>query len=126
MFALEVVSEADNASEKLVYLSGSIITEKDDSRYTLEIKMPDLIDISGLMVRKDKAVPLIYFGSFIFMIGVAMGFFWQHRRIWLQFHGTRVMLAGHTNKNWYGLKQEAGAMIEQAKLPIAIEDKSKA
>ncbi|MDA5106919.1 cytochrome c biogenesis protein ResB [Brevibacillus sp. LEMMJ03] len=126
MFALEVISEKDNVREKMVYLRGTIITQKADSRYTLEIKMPDLIDISGLMVRIDKAVPVIYFGAIIFMIGVVMGFFWQHRRIWVQFHEGRLLLAGHTNKNWYGLRREMQTLIEQTELPIALEDRSKA
>ncbi|USG63564.1 cytochrome c biogenesis protein ResB [Brevibacillus ruminantium] len=126
MVVLEVKSESDQVTEKLVYVSGTVITEKQDSRYTLEFKMPDLIDISGLMVRKDRAVPLIYFGSFIFMIGVAMGFFWQHRRIWLQLHGDRVLLAAHTNKNWYGMKREVEALVDHVKLPITIEEKAKA
>lgn len=126
MIVLEITSEADQIKEKLVYVSGTVITEREDSRYTLDFNMPDLIDISGLMVRKDKAVPLIYFGSFVFMVGVAMGFFWQHRRIWLQLHGTRVLLAGHTNKNWYGLRREVEAMIQEIKLPITLAEKPKA
>lgn len=126
MFALEVVSSVDGTKEKMVYLRGSVISQNTDSRYTLEIKMPDLIDISGLMVRKDKALPLVYFGSFIFMIGVVMGFFWQHRRIWLQREESLLHLAGHTNKNWFGLQREVKSFVEQLNLPIMIEEKPKA
>jgi cytochrome c biogenesis protein len=60
------------------------------------------------------------------MIGVAMGFFWQHRRIWVQFQEDDVMLAGHTNKNWFGLRREVDGLIEQTKLPLTVEEKSKA
>jgi cytochrome c biogenesis protein len=126
MFALEIVSAKDNIREKMVYLKGTIIPEKPDSRYTLEIKMPDLIDISGLMVRKDKAVPLIYFGAFIFMVGVVMGFFWQHRRIWVQCSEHHLHLAGHTNKNWFGLRRDVQGLLEQMKLPISLAEKPKA
>jgi cytochrome c biogenesis protein len=126
MFALEIVSAKDNIREKMVYLKGTIIPEKPDSRYTLEIKMPDLIDISGLMVRKDKAVPLIYFGAFIFMVGVVMGFFWQHRRIWVQCSEHHLHLAGHTNKNWFGLRRDVQRLLEQMKLPITLAEKPKA
>ncbi|MFY0543006.1 cytochrome c biogenesis protein ResB [Brevibacillus sp. H7] len=126
MFALEVTSQQDNKKERMVYLSGSIIPEKADSRYTLKINMPDLIDISGLMVRKDKAVPIIYFGAFVFMIGVVMGFFWQHRRIWLQFSNHTIHLAGHTNKNWFGLRREVEGVVEQLGLPILLEENAKA
>ncbi|MED1793893.1 cytochrome c biogenesis protein ResB [Brevibacillus nitrificans] len=126
MVALEIVADNGKTSEKMVYLQGSVITQKSDPQYGLVIRKPDLIDITGLNVRMDKAVPLIYFGSFIFMIGVAMGFFWQHRRIWVQFQEDDVMLAGHTNKNWFGLRREVDGLIEQTKLPLTVEEKSKA
>lgn len=126
MFALEVLDERDAINEKLVYLQGSILTQKDNPRYGLKIEMPDLVDISGLNVRTDKALPLIFFGSFVFMIGVSMGFFWQHRRIWVQLQEGNVLIAGHTNKNWFGLRKEVQGMVEQTNLSVTLEDKTKA
>ncbi|WP_312108674.1 cytochrome c biogenesis protein ResB [Brevibacillus reuszeri] len=125
MVAFEVLDEKNKLSEKMVYLQGSILTQKSDPKYGIEIKMPDLIDISGINVRMDKAVPLIYFGSFIFMVGVAMGFFWQHRRIWVQFQDGTILMAAHTNKNWFGLRREVDGLVEQMKFPVTIEEKSK-
>ncbi|MDN4091467.1 cytochrome c biogenesis protein ResB [Brevibacillus agri] len=126
MVALEIVDEATQQSEKLVYLQGSVLTQKTDARFGLTFHKPDLVDISGLNVRIDKAVPLIYFGAFIFMIGVAMGFFWQHRRIWVQTQEGTILLAAHTNKNWFGLRREVDGLVEQLQLPVTIEEKTKA
>ncbi|WP_025843775.1 cytochrome c biogenesis protein ResB [Brevibacillus agri] len=126
MVALEIVDEATQQSEKLVYLQGSVLTQKSDARFGLTFHKPDLVDISGLNVRIDKAVPLIYFGAFIFMIGVAMGFFWQHRRIWVQTQEGTILLAAHTNKNWFGLRREVDGLVEQLQLPVTIEEKTKA
>ncbi|QHZ56968.1 cytochrome c biogenesis protein ResB [Brevibacillus sp. NSP2.1] len=126
MVALEIVDEATQQSEKLVYLQGSVLTQKSDARFGLTFHKPDLIDISGLNVRIDKAVPLIYFGAFIFMIGVAMGFFWQHRRIWVQTQDGTILLAAHTNKNWFGLRREVDGLVEQLQLPVTMEEKTKA
>lgn len=123
MFALEVTSTKNQVKEKMVYLSGSIISEKQDPRFTLQIKMPDLIDISGLMVRKDKALPLVYFGAFITIVGLVMGFYWQHRRIWLQINENQLHLAGHTNKNWFGLRKEIEFLLNKLQLPITFEQK---
>jgi len=126
MLALEIVGENGAAAEKMVYLQGSVITQKANSQYGLVIRKPDLIDITGLNVRMDKAVPLIYFGAFIFMVGVVIGLLWQHRRVWVQFQEDHVLLAGHTNKNWFGLRREVDGLIEQTKLPLAIEERTKA
>ncbi|AWX55863.1 MULTISPECIES: cytochrome c biogenesis protein ResB [Brevibacillus] len=126
MVALELIGENGNYNEKLVYLEGTILTQKNDPRYGLDIKMPDLIDIAGLNVRVDKALPLIYFGSFIFLAGVAIGVFWQHRRVWVQTQEGSILVAAHTNKNWFGLRREVEGLVKQAELPVTIEDKTKA
>ncbi|PSK11184.1 cytochrome c biogenesis protein ResB, partial [Brevibacillus sp. NRRL NRS-603] len=126
MVALELIGENGNYNEKLVYLEGTILTQKKDPRYGLDIKMPDLIDIAGLNVRVDKALPLIYFGSFIFLAGVAIGVFWQHRRVWVQTQEGSILVAAHTNKNWFGLRREVDGLVKQAELPVTIEDKTKA
>ncbi|GAA4709388.1 cytochrome c biogenesis protein ResB [Brevibacillus fulvus] len=125
MFALEITSDKEPVKEKLVYLRGSIITEKQDQRYTLQIVKPDLIDISGLLVRKDKAMPIIYFGAFIVILGLVMGFYWQHRRIWLQRNGDTLHLAAHTNKNWFGIRKEVDHLVEKLELVMLIEQKKK-
>jgi len=125
MFALEVVSEREPFSEKMVYLKGTIISDVKDPRFTLTIKMPDLIDITGLMVRVDKALPVIYFGAFITMIGLVMGFYWQHRRIWVQWTQHRLHVAGHTNKNWFGLRREMDHLVEQLQWPVHLVQKGK-
>ncbi len=126
MVALELIGENGKYNEKLVYLEGTILTQKKDPRYGLDIKMPDLIDIAGLNVRVDKALPLIYFGSFIFLVGVAIGVFWQHRRVWVQTQEGSILVAAHTNKNWFGLRREVDELVKQAELPVTIEDKTKA
>ncbi|NGQ94626.1 cytochrome c biogenesis protein ResB [Brevibacillus sp. SYP-B805] len=124
MFALEIAS-AEGVKEKLVYVSGTVISDSKDPRYALEVKMPDFIDISGLMVRKDKAVPVIYFGALIFMVGVVMGTYWQHRRIWVQWENGRLHLAGHTNKNWFGLRKEMELLIAKMNWPVTLVQKGK-
>lgn len=40
------------------------------------------------------------------MIGVAIGSYWNHRRIWVeQLSDGTVRLAAHTNKNWFSMKK---------------------
>lgn len=125
MFALEIRSDAAGTAEKMIYVAGSIIPENEAGRYTLELQMPDFRDISGLMVRIDKMLPLIYFGCFVVMVGLVMGFYWQHRRIWIHVESGHLYVAGHTNKNWFGLKREAEFLIQQLNLPVSLALESK-
>jgi len=124
MFALEITGD-NGVKEKLVYLQGGFISDTDNPRYVMDIKMPDLIDITGLMVRIDKAVPFIYFGAFIFMVGVVMGSYWQHRRIWVHREAQSILMAGHTNKNWFGIRREMEQVIKALEIPILIQEKGK-
>jgi len=74
---------------------------------------------SYLNIRKDIALPYIFTGAAIFMIGVVMGIYWQHRRIWLRFdEGNRLTLGAHTNKNWYGLRGETAGMLKQMGIDV--------
>ena len=124
MFALEITSADEQVSERLIYVSGSFVHPNESARFTLTIKMPDFVDISGLMVRMDRMLPLIYFGSIVFLIGVVMGIYWQHRRIWVHFAENRLFIAGHTNKNWFGLRREADHLIEKLQLPVSLQMES--
>jgi cytochrome c biogenesis protein len=77
---------------------------------------------SYLNVRTDKGMPLIWTGAAISMIGLVMGFYWQHRRIWLRIDGGQLNLGAHTNKNWYGLKNEVASALKQ--MDITVDPKS--
>jgi cytochrome c biogenesis protein len=59
-----------------------------------------------LNIRMDKAMPYIWVGAAISMIGLIMGFYWQHRRIWLRIDEGKLSLGGHTNKNSFGLRAD--------------------
>jgi cytochrome c biogenesis protein len=74
---------------------------------------------SYLNIRKDKALPYIFTGAAIFLIGVVMGVYWQHRRIWLRIDdGDQLSLGAHTNKNWYGLRKEVAAMLQRTGIDV--------
>jgi cytochrome c biogenesis protein len=46
------------------------------------------------------------------MIGVVQGAYWNHRRIWVRKSNNGLIVAGHTNKNWHGLKNEIRFVLE--------------
>jgi cytochrome c biogenesis protein len=87
-----------------------------NNTYKMAFRGIDTKNVSGFVVRKDSSLWVIVLGGIIFMIGVVQGAYWQHRRIWIQRKNGQVWIAGHTNKNWYGLKREietvlAGTML---------------
>ncbi|ENQ3104720.1 cytochrome c biogenesis protein [Bacillus cereus] len=74
-------------------------------------------NVTALTVRKDLTLWVIALGGFIFMVGVIQGMYWNHRRIWVQCVDNEWWIAGHTNKNWYGLRKEIEKVLEGTSIP---------
>ena len=65
-----------------VAIRQTLETEVND--YKVNFVSAETRDISGLTIRKDKTLYVLLLGGIIFMIGVAQGSYWNHRRIWIQ------------------------------------------
>lgn len=63
-------------------------------------------NVSGLTVRRDYTLPVYMAGAAIFMIGVIQGMYWQHRRVWIHPQNGKLLVAAHTNKNWFSLQRD--------------------
>lgn len=88
-----------------------------ETTYKMKFQSVETRDASNLTVRKDKTLPILLVGGIIFMIGVTMGSYWSHRRIWLQrTEDGCVLLAAHTNKNWFNMKKDVSKVCTSAHL----------
>ncbi|MCM3711075.1 cytochrome c biogenesis protein ResB [Sporosarcina luteola] len=116
-FIFNMVTTAKPEGEKsFVAIRQTLETNVND--YEVKFVSAETRDITGLVVRKDKTLYLLLLGGIIFMIGVAQGSYWNHRRIWIQKgDGNELVLAGHTNKNWFSLKKELDKVKLYADLP---------
>ncbi|CEH29945.1 cytochrome c biogenesis protein ResB [Aneurinibacillus migulanus] len=112
-FIVNTVSpKTPNGEKQWIFLGNTLTADGKEPTITYTFTKPDLVDMTGLMVRKDNSIPVIFFGAAISMIGLVMGFYWQHRRIWFQIEGDRLLVAAHTNKNWFGVKNEVVKILE--------------
>lgn len=71
-----------------------------------------------LNVRIDRVMPFVWFGAAISMIGLVMGFYWQHRRIWMRIDDGRLTLGAHTNKNGHGLRADIAWALGRAGIQV--------
>ncbi|MCM3784049.1 cytochrome c biogenesis protein ResB [Neobacillus mesonae] len=92
---------------------------------TLDVDGMDNVDIiestSYLNIRIDKAMPFVWVGASIVMLGLVLGFYWHHRRIWIRIDEGKLVLGAHTNKNWFGLRREIADVLKQ--LDIVVDEK---
>ncbi|RYG73642.1 cytochrome c biogenesis protein ResB [Lentibacillus lipolyticus] len=110
-FVLTVHPPGNEEPEMSFVGIGKNVDATGENDYKLGIEDFETRYASGLTVRRDYTLPLFIIGAVIFMIGVIQGMYWQHRRIWLHPTKEGIMVAGHTNKNWFGLKKDIEQVI---------------
>ncbi|MEK4228914.1 cytochrome c biogenesis protein ResB [Solibacillus sp. FSL H8-0538] len=90
--------------------------------YKMKFANVETRSMSGLTVRKDKTLSVLIIGGIIFMLGVVIGSYWNHRRIWVeQLEDGTLRLAAHTNKNWFSIKKDLDSITEFAHLPQYVD-----
>lgn len=92
-----------------------------DNAYQMRFVSTEFTDISGLTIRLDRTIPILFVGAIIFLIGVAMGSYWQHRRIWLLVQDDTLYVAAHTNKNWFSMQKDMKRLEEAVQLPHVVD-----
>ncbi|HLT55957.1 MAG TPA: cytochrome c biogenesis protein ResB [Bacillota bacterium] len=120
-FVFLVYPPDENAPEISFVGIGRNVDATGENNYKLGIQDFDMRDVSGLSVKYDRSLPFFGIGAAIFMIGVIQGMYWQHRRIWINPNNGKVLLAAHTNKNWFGIKKEIEIAIKDTNITM-VED----
>lgn len=101
------VTSPDMKEPELSFASiGQNVDATGKNKYKLGIVDFTTRNVTGLTVRKDYTLPFYIIGAAIFMIGVIQGMYWQHRRVWLHPKDGKLLIAAHTNKNWFSLQKD--------------------
>ena len=117
-FLVEMTTPETPKGETSFILIKKTIEPFEENQYKMEFQNVETRDVSGLTIRKDKTLLILGLGGLIFMIGVAQGMYFNHRRFWIQRKANgEVILAAHTNKNWFALKKNLDQVSEYASLP---------
>ncbi|GIP20147.1 cytochrome c biogenesis protein ResB [Paenibacillus sp. J22TS3] len=110
-FQQDLINEKLGGVEKKLELDVKHMTDVDFSKAS-----------SYLNIRMDRAMPFVWTGLAIVMLGLVLGFYWTHRRIWLRIDDGQLTLGGHTTKNFFGLRREVVAILKT--MGIEVDEKS--
>ena len=93
-----------------------------ENTYKMSFAGVETYNKTGLAIHNNKTIPILFIGGGIFMLGLIIGSYFSHRRIWfeVQPNGT-VHYAAHTNKNWMAIKKDLDMIVQHAKLPNYID-----
>jgi len=107
-------NKMNNPAARVVFREGAdqyarwILRRQPATWAVVEGRSLELVDIwgsqyTGLQVRKDPGVWIVYLGCLIMSVGLYIAFFTSHRRVWVKLSGsggsTTVMLAASAHKN---------------------------
>lgn len=121
-FVFLVYPPGSNSAEISFVGIGKNIDGTGENDYKLALKDFEMHDVSGLAFKYDRSLPFFGIGAAIFMVGVIQGMYWQHRRIWISWKEDGSMLmAAHTNKNWFGIKKDIETVISDTNIKM-VED----
>lgn len=122
-FVFKMITPGKPEGETSFVAIQQTIEPNGDNEYKMKFAGVKTINVTGLTVRKDLTLWVLGIGGAIFMIGLIQGSYWHHRRIWIRVDGKTVHLAGHTNKNWFGLKNEMEHVISETSLNKPVDQK---
>jgi len=109
-FVFEVSTGDKNELSLLQIMNSTDITQ--DNEYSIKFVEAEEHMASVLTLKKDLSMPIIATGFVIFLIGLFIGSYINHRRIWINADGDTMKIAAHTNKNYFGLKKEMNAVLK--------------
>lgn len=118
------VAEGDEVELSLLQIMNSTdITQ--DNEYSIKFVEAEEHMATVLTLKKDLSMPIIATGFVIFLIGLFIGSYINHRRIWINAEGDTMNVAAHTNKNYFGLKKEMNAVLESHHLAEIFDKQEK-
>lgn len=115
-----ITPESPNGETFYFTMLGLLEPNDSQNMYALNYVQEGYDFITYLLVKKDLMLPVLFVGGTIFIIGVMIGSFWYHRRVWITVKEDEVLIAAHTNKNYFGLNRELEKVLEG--LPLTIPE----
>lgn len=85
------------------------------------ITVVDVIGSTGLQVKADPGIPLIYGGFGLLMLGVIMSYV-SHSQVWVLEQDGVLYVGGRTNRAQLTFEQEFIEVLEEAQAPLASEE----
>ena len=74
------------------------------------IRIADIISSTGLQIKSDPGIPLVYFGFSFLMLSIILSYF-SYSQIWAIKDNKNLYLSGRTNRAIYSFEQQITKMV---------------
>ena len=87
----------------------------------INLTVVELVGSTGLQIKADPGIPLIYTGFGLLMVSTLMSYV-SHSQVWALGHPDRLYVGGRTNRAQFTFEQELVEILDQASQPRADAD----
>jgi cytochrome c biogenesis protein len=87
------------------------------------LKLLDVVGSTGLQIKADPGIPVVYTGFALLMLGVMMSYF-SHSQIWALQKDGRLYVGGKTNRAQVAFEREVLEILELLNSPSPDEEKA--
>jgi cytochrome c biogenesis protein len=77
----------------------------------VRLSLVDVVGSTGLQIKADPGIPLVYAGFGLLMLGVIMSYV-SHSQVWALEQGGTVYVGGRTNRAQVAFERELLALLE--------------
>jgi cytochrome c biogenesis protein len=86
------------------------------------LKIVDVVGSTGLQIKADPGIPIVYVGFAVLMLGTVMSYF-SHSQIWALQTGDRLYIGGKTNRAQVAFEREVLEILDtlSANSPAKVE-----
>ncbi len=88
----------------------------------VNLKIIEVIGSTGLQIKADPGIPIVYSGFALLMLGVVMSYF-SHSQVWALQKGDRLYVGGKTNRAQVAFEQEVLEILDQLSSQPKNEDR---
>jgi cytochrome c biogenesis protein len=87
----------------------------------INVAIVELVGSTGLQIKADPGIPVVYLGFGLLMVGVVMSYV-SHSQVWALESEGRLLLGGRTNRAQVAFERELLAVVETLSATEAIAD----
>jgi cytochrome c biogenesis protein len=87
----------------------------------INVAIVELVGSTGLQIKADPGIPMVYLGFGLLMVGVVMSYV-SHSQVWALESEGRLLLGGRTNRAQVAFERELLAVVETLSATEAIAD----
>jgi len=95
-------------------IAGAVRTGSSIDIDGVTVRVEDLIGSTGLQIKSDPGIPLVYAGFGLLMAGVVMSYV-SHSQVWALQDGDRLLVGGKTNRAQVSFERELLEAIAQVR-----------